>query len=144
MRQVSTSGEAALVAVACFLASTFSSLGQKQADYFDSVKSIPLGIDRWYLDLGGEIRERYEYYSEPFFGLRGVHEDSYLLHRLLLSGDVHAGDYVRVFLQLGNHLETGKRESRTPTDVNELDIQQGFVDLSIPFDARSKLLLRAG
>src|SRR5438093_9544442 len=103
-------GEGAFVAVACLVAGTFSSLGQKQADYFDSVKSIPLGIDRWYLDLGGELRERYEYYSEPFFGLRGVHEDSYLLHRLLLSGDLHAGDYLRVFLQFGNHLETGKRE----------------------------------
>src|SRR5207302_1068892 len=99
---------------------------------------------RVYLALSGEVRERFEYYSEPFFGLRGVDEDSYLLHRLLLGADLHAGDIARVFLQLGNHLEGGKRAERSPTDVDEFDIQQGFVDLTLPFDARSKLMLRAG
>ncbi|MDP9291144.1 MAG: alginate export family protein [Verrucomicrobiota bacterium] len=100
--------------------------------------------DSVYLTLGGELRERFEYYSEPFFGLRDVKADSYLLHRLLLSADLHAGDYMRVFVELGNYLEGGKTAPRSPTDVNEFDLQQGFVDLTIPFDARSKLMLRAG
>src|SRR5437588_5457605 len=85
------------------------------------IKHISLRSDgSVYLSLSGELRERFEYYSEPFFGLRGVDEDSYLLHRLLLGADLHAGDYARVFLQLGNHLEGGKRAQRTPTDVDEL------------------------
>jgi hypothetical protein len=110
-----------------------------------SIKHLPLTSDgSVYLSLSGELRERFEYYSEPFFGLRGVSEDDYLLHRLLLSADLHAGDYVRVFVQLGDHLEVGKEAARAPTDVDELDVQQAFVDLTIPFDTRSKLMLRAG
>ena len=55
-------------------------------DWSASVKHISLNEDgSIYLSLGGEIRERYEYYNEPFFGLRGVREDDYLLHRLLLQ-----------------------------------------------------------
>src|SRR2546430_3361125 len=73
------------------------------------IKHISLTNDgSVYLSLSGELRERFEYYSEPFFGLRGVDEDSYLLHRLLLGADLHAGDHARVFLQIGNHLEGGK------------------------------------
>lgn len=97
-----------------------------------------------YLSLGGQLRERYEYYSEPFFGLRGVHEDDYLLHRVLLSVDLHAGEQFRLYLQLGSHLEAGKRAPRSPTDVDELDIQQAFLDLSFPFDREVELTFRAG
>ena len=109
------------------------------------IPRLPLTSDgSVYLSLGGEIRERFEYYSEPFFGLRGVAEDEYLLHRLLLSADLHAGDHWRFFLQLGDHLEAGKQAGRSPTDVDEFDVQQGFVDFTIPFDTRSVLRLRAG
>ena len=54
----------------------------------NAIPRLPLTTDgSVYLTLGGELRERYEYYSEPFFGLRSVAEDDYLLHRLLLSAD---------------------------------------------------------
>lgn len=96
------------------------------------------------LSFAGEVRERFEYYSQPFFGLRSVPEDHYLLHRLLLSTDLHAGDHWRLFLQLGDSLEAGRQAGRAPTDVDEFDVQQGFVDFIIPFDTRSKLMLRAG
>lgn len=111
----------------------------------NAIPRLPLTSDgSVHLSLGGEIRERIEYYSEPFFGLRGVEEDDYLLHRLLLSADLHAGDHWRLFLQLGDHLETGKVAGRAPTDVDEFDVQQGFVDFTIPFDTRSLLRFRAG
>ncbi|MDB6174734.1 MAG: hypothetical protein JWL59_4045 [Chthoniobacteraceae bacterium] len=109
------------------------------------IDPLPLGGDgTTYLSFGGEIRERFEYYSEPFFGLRGVAADDYLLHRLLLNADLHAGDHFRFFLQLGNFLEAGKVAGRAPTDVDEFDIQQGFADFILPFDTRRKLVLRAG
>src|SRR5687767_6031532 len=95
-----------------------------------------------YLSLGGELRERIEYYDEPLFGLRDLGRDSYLLHRLLLNADFHAGDNFRAFLQLGSHLEGGKEAQRSPTDVNEFDIQQAFVDLTLPLSARTKVTLR--
>lgn len=117
----------------------------QSADWSTSLKRISLNNDgSIYLSLGGELRERFEYYSEPFFGLRGVKEDDYLLHRLLLSADLHAGDHFRLFLELGNHLEAGKQAPHSPTDVDELDVQQAFVDLSVPFDEQTKLMLRVG
>jgi hypothetical protein len=108
-----------------------------------ALKYIPLNSDGSVnLSLGGELRERFEYYSEPAFGLRGLDEDSCLLHRLMLSADLHAGQYFHPFLQLGNHLKTGKQAARSPSDVDEFDVQQAFVDLIL--NAPVKLMLRAG
>lgn len=110
-----------------------------------SIKYLPLTSDgSVFLSLSGEVRERFEYYSEPLFGLRGVASDDYLLHRLLLSADLHAGEYLRLYVQFGDFLEAGKVAGRAPTDVDEFDLQQVFVDLTFPFSTRSKLLLRAG
>jgi hypothetical protein len=115
------------------------------ADWATPLRRIALNSDGTiYLSLGGQLRERFEYYNEPFFGVRGVHEDDYLLHRLLLSADLHVGDHFRFFLEFGNHLEAGKEAPRSPTDVDEFDVQQAFLDLSIPFDAQTKLTLRGG
>lgn len=97
----------------------------------------------YHLSLGADLRERYESYQEPGFGLRGISQDDYLLQRVLLSADLHAGDHFRVFFQLGSHLETGK-QSPGPTDIDEFDIQQAYVDFGWPLDSGSKLLLRTG
>src|SRR5437867_3899147 len=53
-----------------------------RADYLDALKFITLNTSRdWYLTLGGEIRERYEYYHNSFWG-RGPQDDNgYLLRR---------------------------------------------------------------
>lgn len=95
------------------------------------------------LSLGGELRERYEYYEAPAFGLRGIERDDYLLHRLLVNADLRLGEHVRVFLELGNHLQTGKA-AVGPTDVDEFDVQQAFIDLIFPIRADTKLTARAG
>ena len=97
-----------------------------------------------YLSLAGELRERFEYYNEPLFGVRGIAEDDYLFHRLLLSLDLHVGSQFRFYLQFGDSLEVGKEAPRSPTDVDELDIQQAYFDVVFPFDASTSLTLRAG
>ena len=97
-----------------------------------------------YLSLGGELRERYEYYHAPLFGVRGLDKDDYLLHRLLLGFDLHAGDSFRLFLQLSSHFEAGKQAPPGPTVVNELDIQQAYVDVAVPLAAGARLTVRAG
>lgn len=96
-----------------------------------------------HLSLAGEFRERYENYREPAFGLRGLNADDYLLQRVLFSADLQAGDLVRVFSQVGSHLQTG-RQAPGPTDVDEFDIQQAFVDLDWPLESSSELTLRGG
>src|SRR5512137_2317359 len=110
-----------LTLAACALLAVATGRASEEA-LASSIPRLPLTIDgRVYLALSGEIRERFEYYSEPFFGFRGVAEDDYLLHRLLLSADLHAGDHWRFFLQLGDYLEAGKQAARSPTDVDEFD-----------------------
>ncbi|AQV98216.1 alginate export family protein [Cupriavidus necator] len=106
------------------------------ADPWDPVKYIPLGTHGVFLSLGGEIRERFEDYSAANFGVPGRTADSYLLHRILLHADLHAGDRLRGFIQLGNHLALGK-DAAAPPYEDRLDLQQGFVDWHVPLSANA-------
>ncbi|MEO5716884.1 MAG: alginate export family protein [Luteolibacter sp.] len=129
-----------LLVCACAL-----STARAEEEAFPSIKGIPLGAsENIHLSLGGDLRERYESYNEPSFGLRGIGQDDYLLQRVLLSADLSAGDYFRVFAQLGSHVAMGKQAPVSPTDVDEFDIQQAYVDFGWPLDPDSKLLLRTG
>ncbi|MFJ4291404.1 alginate export family protein [Cupriavidus sp. NPDC089707] len=103
----------------------------KRSDPWDPVKFMPLGPPATYLSLGGEIRERFENYSAPNFGVPGPSADGYLLHRILFHGDLHAGNYFRGFIQLGNHIAFGK-DIATPPYEDRLDVQQAFVDIRLP------------
>lgn len=103
----------------------------RRSDPWDPIKFIPIGPPGAYLSLGGEIRERFENYSAPNFGVPGPAADGYLLHRILLHADLHAGDYVRGFVQLGNHFAFGK-DIATPPYEDRQDVQQAFVDIRLP------------
>jgi hypothetical protein len=117
----------------------------KRRDFWDPVKYIPLGgrADT-YLSFGGEWRERFESTENPDFGLEGVKQDDVLLHRFLLSADLHAGPAFRTFVQLGSHFQTGRTDGSQPTDENRLDLQQAFADLAPPIAALEGLTLRGG
>lgn len=117
----------------------------KRSDVWDPIKYLPLGTDpETYLTLGGELRERFDHFDNPLFGLRRRSSEDDLLHRLLLSGDLHLGDPVRVFAQFGNHLEAGRGSLRSPTDVDRFDLQQGFVDVNFADGPGAGATLRAG
>jgi hypothetical protein len=100
-------------------------------DPWDRFKFIGLGPDAW-LTLGGELRERFEWFSQPGFGLRGPPGDRTLFHRLLLHADLHVTDNARLFVQLGSMLEAGKQGPLASTDRDRLDLQQAFLDLRLP------------
>lgn len=104
----------------------------RRTDFWDPVKYIPIGPHpRTYLSFGGELRERFEYYSAPDFGVRGQQADAYLLHRLLLHADLHVGESFRTFVQFGNHLAPGK-DAVSGVYEDRLDLQQGFIDVRLP------------
>src|SRR6266487_3834982 len=71
---------------------------RRRADYLDAIKFISSNTNEdWYLTLGGEIRERYEYYHNNLWG-RGPQDDNgYLLQRYMVHADAHFGDYFRFF-----------------------------------------------
>ena len=98
-------------------------------DFWAPIKFIPLDIAPGsYINFGGELRERMEHFSNPFFGLTPRGNTTYDMHRLLLEGDLHIGDTFRTFIQFGNYLVTSPSTS-PPTDVDQFDLQQGFADV---------------
>ncbi|HEV8030994.1 MAG TPA: alginate export family protein [Stellaceae bacterium] len=113
-------------------------------DFWAPLKFIPLDIAPGsYINFGGEDRERVEHFNNVFFGLTPQRNLTYDLHRLLFEADLHIGDTFRTFLQFGDHLVTSHSYS-PPTDVDRLDLQQGFIDVKAPVGQDSSLTVRGG
>ena len=113
----------------------------RRTDVWDVIKYVPLRDDgAWYLSLGGELRERYEYFHNALWGQGPQDETGFLLQRYMLHADMHMGEYVRVFGQLKSGLESGRTGGPRPPDEDELDLHQAFVDVAV----HPQLTLRAG
>lgn len=107
-----------------------------RTDPWDPIKYVSLDFGPgWYVSFGGEARARFESYSRPNLGLQGQRRDSYLLTRVLLHADLHAGERVRTFLQLGSHFAPWK-DAAAPPYLDRLDLQQAFIDLRLPLSDR--------
>src|SRR5436190_15636803 len=105
----------------------------RRADLLDPIKFIPFTTNGdWYLTLGGEIRARYEYYHNSLWG-RGPQDDNgYLLQRYMFHADLHVGEYFRFFSQFKSGLEDGRNGGPRPTDEDQFDLNQAFVDGRMP------------
>ena len=97
----------------------------------------------WYLSLGGEARERYEYFNHPNWG-QDPQDHGYFLQRYFLHGDLHLGEHVRLFSQLQSSLEDGRKGGPRPTDKDELDLHQAFLDVKFDIGRDGSLILRSG
>ena len=113
-------------------------------DFWAPIKFIPLDITPGsYINFGGELRERMEHFSNPFFDLAPRGNTTYNMHRLLLEGDLHIGDTFRTFIQFGNYQITSPSTS-PPTDVDRFDLQQGFADVKISVSQDASVTFRGG
>src|SRR5262245_14283783 len=112
---------------------------------FDGVKFIPLNREgsSW-LTLGGDVRERYEYFDNANWGQGPQDGDGYFLHRFMLHADTHAGENFRVFTQFKSALESDLNSGPRPTDRDDFDVHQLFADLRIPRSDQRSLTLRVG
>jgi hypothetical protein len=116
----------------------------KRTDVFDRIKFIPLSEDKTvFLTLGGEVRERYEFFENNLWGQGPQDDDGYLLQRYMLHLDAHFGEYFRLFSQFKSGLETGRDGGPRPADRDEFDVHQLFFDLK-PLASRSPLTIRIG
>jgi hypothetical protein len=110
-------------------------------DRFDPVKYIPLGQrDRWYLSLGGEAREWFEYFKNEGWGVLPflpadadqveAADNRYLLQRYMFHGDFHLGTRVRAFGQFKSSIQNGRTGGPRPIiDTDEADVNQAFLDV---------------
>jgi hypothetical protein len=117
----------------------------RRMDAWDALKYIPLDREGHnYLSIGGEARERYEWYHNANWGQGPQDDDGYLLQRYMLHADWHPGTRVRLFFQLKSGLEDGRTGGPRPTDEDRLDVHQGFFDWIAAADKERSLTLRIG
>ncbi|MGK8890110.1 alginate export family protein [Burkholderia gladioli] len=93
----------------------------------DALKYIPLSGDpSWYLSLGANLRERFEFNDAPLFGLGSGRADGYVIQRAQVHADARFGEHVQAFVQLEDARPFGK-DSVSPVDKNPLDLEQAFI-----------------
>ena len=114
-----------------------------RGDYFDPIKYIPIDQTS-YWSLGGELRERIDYWHDANFGYVPARNISAALQRYLFHADLHVNGHVRAFAQLASALEGGKRGGPWPTDRNPAEVHQAFTEFMGGSDAGAKWSLRAG
>jgi hypothetical protein len=114
---------------------------------WDRLKFIPLGEgEQVWVTLGGQVRERNEYYSQFDFGQSQPEQsDDYLLSRVRLSADLHVSKYFRVFAEVKSSLATDSGLSGGNGGfIDTLDLENGFADVVIPLGDPATLTLRGG
>jgi hypothetical protein len=110
-----------------------------RTEFWDPLKYIDLGKPDWYLSLGAETRQRYEIYNNfPFDPRAPTDDDGYYLMRYMLHGDLHLGPNIRLFAQLKSAIAVDKEALFSGADRNDLDINQLFIDIKIPFGEEGK------
>ena len=115
-----------------------------ETDWLDPIKYIPLGSNpKWFMTLGGELRERFEGAKNPGFGVKGDH-DAYLLERATLLVDLHLGERLRVFAEGISGIIAGQSRPAPPVQNDPIDLQAAFVDLVPYVTSEDRLTLRAG
>ena len=117
----------------------------KHNDLLDVIKFVPLGSegDR-YLSLGGEIRQRYEYFHNPVWGQEEPDPNGYWLQRYMLHADVHIGSGFRFFGQIKSGIELGREGGPRGADEDKLDLHQAFADIRGWGNGKDGLTLRLG
>lgn len=104
----------------------------KATDPFDGLRYHRLSDSAW-VQFGAEARYRVDSLDRPFFGLRGIKDDSYVMQRLQAHTDVHLfDDALRTFVQVENTRAFGK-DLYSPNDESRNEVHQAFIDLNRDF-----------
>jgi Alginate export len=112
----------------------------------DSLEYIPLSSENedYYLSLGGWIRERGEYVSNPNWSNK-PRGSIYQMQRYFLHMDLHLGDRFRFFGELASSLVDGRNGGyRAGLDEKQMYVHQGFFDVGLWRSGDDSLTLRAG
>jgi hypothetical protein len=121
--------------------------GQKPTDFFDPIKYIPLNEPgSVWLSLGGELRERFEGWTN--FNLMDADDTdgAFLLSRFKLHADAHVGENYRVFVEGLGAFSTDRDlpGGRRTGDINELDLLAAFGEAKFDLGSGTSLRVRLG
>ncbi len=109
---------------------------------FEHLKWIPVDPNIR-LNLGGQYRLRVDSFHNPSFDLvSGQDGFTSVTHRFLAHADLHVGDNIRIFTELGFYVEDGREPGARPVDESAPDLQQAFVELrndALPFSPMLRL-----
>ena len=119
-------------------------LSDSVKNFYNGLKFIPLSSDNnTYLSFGGEIR--YEYagkIDEDWISGEGYNQT--FLQRYVLYADLHIGNRFRVFSQLNSALQNGNKYEPAPVDVDQLDVQNLFLEYKAFENKFNSLIIRLG
>jgi Alginate export len=99
-------------------------------DILDAIKYVTWSENASsYASFGGEIRETYERFHNPNFGLQPEDPGGYLLQRYLIHADLHFTESARGYVELLSAFENWRVGGPRPiVDEDRLDFHQGFLD----------------
>jgi hypothetical protein len=103
----------------------------RRTDPFDALKYISLSADNplTYLSFGADLREMYEHYNYPGFGVApNPSRNDYLLQRIDVDIDLHFNEHFRLFTQGISGYQWGSDQPSPPVDHDPADLQQAFLD----------------
>jgi hypothetical protein len=119
--------------------------GAPKTDFFDPIKYISIGPDPdWYLSLGGQVRERYDFFNNSSFGAGRQDDDGFRLTRVLAHVDAHLGPNLRAFVQIDASRVDDRIVGPRPGDADDIDLQQGFGDFKLSLGDASSAVIRVG
>jgi hypothetical protein len=98
-----------------------------KGDLWDPVKYIPISGDS-YWSIGGEIRHRFDYWHDANFGYINSRNLDTLLQRYMFHADLHVNRNIRAFGQFASALAGGRKGGPWPTDRNEAEVHQAFLE----------------
>lgn len=110
----------------------------------DRVKYLPLGHADTYLSLGGQLRGRYQYTGNPNWGDDEEDDDGVFLQRYLLHGNLHLSNHVRFYTELVSAFDSDTIGGSSPVEQDDLDINQGFLDVRLTLDDDTAFTVRSG
>jgi hypothetical protein len=111
-------------------------------DFWDPIKYIPLGTNRSYVSLGGEVRQAFEQVGNDNWG-KPNYTNTFFLQRYMFHSDWHVGNWFRAFVQLKSGLESFRQAGPRPIDEKKLDFEAAFVEIGNP-KGKNWAVLRVG
>ena len=89
------------------------------------------------VSAGGQVRQQYERFANEEWGAETPDDNGYWLQRYMFHLDARISRRLRLYGELKSGIEVGRAGGPRPPDEDQLDVHQGFVDVSLgPVAAR--------